>query len=149
MSQQPRVLFVCPHNANRSQIAAGYAEHLAAGRVRVASAGPSPAEGLNPVAVQAMAEDGIDISHVQPALLTDQTVEDADVIITLGCAAAVPAVDGKRFEDWTLTDPAGRDLDSLRPLRDEIKHRVEGLLAVMPRHVGRDRATTRSDVVDE
>ena len=132
MSQTPTVLFVCPHNANRSQMAAGYAQHLAEGRAHVVSAGPTPADGLNPVAVKAMAEDGIDISHVQPALLTDQTVEDADVIITLGCADAVPATEGKRFEDWTLTDPAGRDLESLRPMRDEIKHRVEGLLASLP-----------------
>lgn len=129
MSQTPTVLFVCPHNANRSQMAAGYAQRLAGGRVQVVSAGTAPAEGLNPVAVQAMAEDGIDISQVQPALLTDQAVEDADVIVTLGCADAVPAAEGKRFEDWTLTDPAGRDLDSLRPLRDEIKQRVEELLA--------------------
>ena len=128
MSQNPTVLFVCPHNANRSQIAAGYAQHLAGDRVRVVSAGPTPADALNPVAVQAMAEDGIDISQVQPAALTDETVDSADVVITLGCADAVPAVEGKRFEDWTLTDPAGRDLDSLRPMRDEIKGRVQGLL---------------------
>lgn len=128
MSQHPAVLFVCPHNANRSQIAAGYAQHLAGERVEVVSAGPSPSETMNPVAVEAMAEEGIDISKVVPALLTDDMVRDADVVITLGCADAVPSTDGTRFEDWTLTDPAGRDLDSLRPLRDEIKGRVEGLL---------------------
>jgi arsenate reductase len=129
MSENPTVLFVCPHNANRSQIAAGYAQHLGGDRVQVVSAGPTPADGLNPVAVEVMAEDGIDISQVQPALLTDRTIQDADVVITLGCADAVPAVQGKRFEDWALTDPAGRDLDSLRPMRDEIRQRVELLLA--------------------
>ena len=128
MSEKPTVLFVCPHNANRSQIAAGYAEHLADGRVNVVSAGPSPAEALNPVAVEAMAEEGIDISRVRPALLTDRTIEDADIVVTLGCADAVPVAHGKRFEDWTLTDPAGRDLDSIRPMREEIKQRVERLL---------------------
>lgn len=93
------------------------------------SAGPSPAERLNPVAVEAMAEEGIDISHLEPALLTDDTIAGADVVITLGCADAVPKSAGKRFEDWTLTDPASRDLDSLRALRNEIKARVEVLLA--------------------
>lgn len=132
MSQTPTVLFVCAHNANRSQIAAGYAQHLGGDGVHVVSAGPTPADALNPVAVQAMAEDGIDISRVQPALLTDRTVEDADVVITLGCADAVRAPEGKRVEDWILTDPAGRDLDSLRPMRDEIRQRVEGLLDTLP-----------------
>jgi arsenate reductase (thioredoxin) len=129
MSEQTTILFVCPHNANRSQIAAGYTQHLSDGRVNVRSAGPAPAERLNPVAVEAMAEEGIDISQIEPALLTDQVIQDADVIITLGCADAVPPQSGKRFEDWTLADPAGRDLDSLRPMRDEIKQRVEELLA--------------------
>lgn len=129
MTDKPTVLFVCAHNANRSQIAAGYAQQLAGDRVRVVSAGPTPADRLNPVAVEAMAEEGIDISEVRPARLTEQVVDSADVVITLGCADAVPPTDGKRFEDWTLTDPAGRDLDSLRPMRDEIRQRVEGLLA--------------------
>lgn len=131
MSQKPTVLFVCPHNANRSPMAAGYAQHLAEGRVEVRSAGPAPAEALNPVAVQAMADEGIDISQVDPQLLTEQLVADSDVVITLGCADAVPTRAGARFEDWTLTDPAGRDIDSLRPLRDEIKQRVEGLIATL------------------
>ena len=131
MTSQPTVLFVCPHNANRSQMAAGYAQHLAGGRIAVLSAGPTPAEKLNPVAVTAMAEEGIDISRVEPALLTDETVQEADVVVTLGCADAVPTVAGKRFEEWTLTDPAGRDLESLRPLREEIRQRVEGLLATL------------------
>jgi len=123
------VLFVCPPNANRSQIAAGYAEQLAKGSVRVVSAGPTPADGLNPVAVAAMAEQGIDISQVQPALLTPQTINAADVIITLGCADAIPLTARKRVEDWTLTEPTGRDLPALRALRDEIQQRVESLLA--------------------
>ena len=128
MSHKPTVLFVCPHNANRSQIAAGYAQQLADGRVDVRSAGPTPAEGLNPVAVELMAEDGVDISQVTPQLLTEEAVRDADVVITLGCSDAVPPTDGKRFEDWALADPGGRDLESLRPMRDEIKRRVEALL---------------------
>lgn len=131
MDQRPTVLFVCPHNANRSQIAAGYAEHLGRGRVEVRSAGPTPAERLNPVAVEAMAEEGIDISAVEPAPLTDEVISGADVVITLGCADAVPARDGKRFEDWTFAEPQGRDLESLRPLREEIRQRVEGLLMTL------------------
>lgn len=129
MSPRPTVLFVCPHNANRSQIAAGYAEQLAGGKVQVVSAGPTPAGGLNPIAIAAMAEDDIDISQVQPALLTERTIDGADVIITLGCADAIPATPGKRVEDWTLTEPTGRDLQALRPLRNEIRQRVETLLA--------------------
>jgi arsenate reductase len=131
MSSRTTILFVCPHNANRSQIAAGYAQHQAEGDVVVTSAGPYPAERLNPVAVDAMAEEGIDISRLRPALLTEETIACADVVITLGCADAVPATTGKRVEDWTLTDPSGRDLDSLRPMRNEIKARVEGLLATL------------------
>lgn len=129
MSQRPTVLFVCPHNANRSQMAAGYAQHLAEGRLDVRSAGPTPAEALNPVAVKAMAEEGIDISRVDPQLLTEQLVADSDVVITLGCADAVTARPGLRSEDWTLTDPGGRDIDSVRRVRDGIKQRVEGLIA--------------------
>ena len=129
MSRTPRVLFVCPHNANRSQMAAAYLEHVARGRVEVLSAGPTPADRLNPVAVAAMAEDGIDIAHLRPQPLTEQVIADADVVITLGCSDVVPHRPGKRFDDWTLTDPAGRDLASIRPMREEIKRRVEGLLA--------------------
>jgi arsenate reductase len=129
MSQTPTVLFVCPHNANRSQMAAGYAQHLAEGRLQVRSAGPTPADALNPVAVQAMAEEGIDLSRVEPQSLTEQLVDDSHVVITLGCADAVPARPGKRYEDWILADPAGRDIDSLRPMRDEIRERVEVLIA--------------------
>lgn len=128
MSQKPTVLFVCPHNANRSQMAAGFAQHLAKGQVEVWSAGPTPADRLNPVAVQVMAEEGIDISLVEPQLLTDRLVDDADVVITLGCADAVDAPPGKRSEDWMLTDPTGRDIDSVRPMRDQIKQRVERLI---------------------
>lgn len=125
----PTLLFVCPHNANRSQIAAAYARHLARGRFEAKSAGPTPADRLNPVAVQAMAEEGIDISQVDPQLLTEQLVDASDVVITLGCANAVPARPTARLEDWTLADPVGRDLDSVRPMRDQIKRRVEGLIA--------------------
>lgn len=129
MSQRPTVLFVCPHNANRSQMAAGYAQQLAEGRLDVRSAGPTPAEALNPLAVEAMAEEGIDISRVDPQLLTEQLVADSDVVITLGCADAVTARPELRSEDWSLTDPGGRDIDSVRRVRDGIKQRVEGLIA--------------------
>jgi protein-tyrosine-phosphatase len=128
MSHNPTVLFVCPHNANRSQMAAAYLRHSAEGRVAVLSAGPTPADRLNPIAVEAMAEDGINIADVQPQLLTSEVIDDADVIVTLGCADAAPAQPGKRFEDWTLADPAGRDLAAMRPMREEIKQRVQGLL---------------------
>ena len=129
MSPETTVLFVCAHNANRSQIAAGYAHQLAQGRLNVVSAGSTPAERLNPVAVEVMAEDGIDISHVQPALLTHEVVSSATVIITLGCLDAITDAGGKRHEDWVLPDPTGRGPDSLRPLRNEIKSRVEDLVA--------------------
>ncbi len=125
----PSVLFVCVHNAGRSQMAAGYLQHLAGGRIEVYSAGSQPAEGINPVAVAVMAEDGIDIAGEQPKILTDSAVEQADVVITMGCGDACPYFPGKRYEDWTLDDPAGQGIEAVRPIRDEIRARVELLVA--------------------
>jgi protein-tyrosine-phosphatase len=125
---RPTVLFVCVHNAGRSQMAAGYLEHLAGDRIEVLSAGSQPAEQVNPVAVAAMAEEGIDIAAQQPKLLTDAAVEVADVVVTMGCGDACPFFPGKRYEDWVLDDPAGQDLAAVRPIRDEIRARVEALV---------------------
>ena len=126
---RPTVLFVCVHNAGRSQVAAGYLQHLAGDRIAVFSAGSQPAEGVNPVAVAAMAEEGIDIAAEQPKLLTGSTVELADVVVTMGCGDECPYVPGKRYEDWELDDPAGQDIDGVRPIRDEIRARIEALIA--------------------
>jgi protein-tyrosine-phosphatase len=128
-SSRPSVLFVCVHNAGRSQMAAGYLRALAGDRVEVRSAGSEPGNALNPVAVQAMAEDGIDISAGSPALLTTEAVQESDVVITMGCGDTCPVFPGKRYEDWELTDPAGRPIDEVRPIRDEIKERVRALIA--------------------
>jgi protein-tyrosine-phosphatase len=125
----PTVLFVCVHNAGRSQIAAGYLQHLAGDRVRVFSAGSAPADSINPGAVTAMAEEGIDITHNTPELLDLETVRDSDVVITMGCGDACPIFPGKRYEDWVLEDPAGQGIDAIRVIRDEIKARVTELLA--------------------
>lgn len=125
----PAVLFVCVHNAGRSQMAAGYLRHLAGDRVEVFSAGSEPAEHVNPVAVQAMAEAGIDITGEQPKVLTTDSVRHADVVITMGCGDACPVFPGKRYEDWELTDPAGQPLDAVRPIRDDIRRRVATLVA--------------------
>ena len=125
----PTVLFVCVHNAGRSQMAAGYLRELAGGRVEVLSAGSEPADRLNPIAVQAMAEEGIDIAANTPAILTTEAVRESDVVITMGCGDTCPIFPGKRYEDWDLTDPAGRPIEEVRPIRDEIKRRVEALLA--------------------
>ena len=125
----PTVLFVCVHNAGRSQMAAGYLRELAGGRVEVLSAGSEPADRLNPIAVQAMAEEGIDIAANTPAILTTEAVRESDVVITMGCGDTCPIFPGKRYEDWDLTDPAGRSIEEVRPIRDEIKRRVEALLA--------------------
>lgn len=125
----PTVLFVCVHNAGRSQMAAGYLRELAGDRVTVLSAGSEPASSINPVAVAAMAEEGIDIAGRQPTVLTTDAVRESDVVITMGCGDACPVFPGKRYEDWELADPAGLDLDAVRPIRDEIKARVERLLA--------------------
>jgi arsenate reductase (thioredoxin) len=124
----PTVLFVCVHNAGRSQMAAGWLEALASGRVRVRSAGSMPADQINPMAVAAMAEVGIDIASNQPKVLTDGAVQDSDVVITMGCGDACPFYPGKRYEDWKLDDPAGQGLEAVRPIRDEIRGRVEALL---------------------
>ncbi|RYB89434.1 arsenate reductase ArsC [Nocardioides glacieisoli] len=125
----PTVLFVCVHNAGRSQMAAGWLRHLAGDRVEVLSAGSAPAGSINPVAVEAMAEVGIDIAGQQPKLLSDAAVEQSDVVITMGCGDACPFYPGTRYEDWALDDPAGQGIDAVRPIRDEIKGRVEALIA--------------------
>ena len=125
----PAVLFVCIHNAGRSQMAAGFASTLGAGRVRVLSAGSEPADQINPVAVAAMAEVGIDIAGAQPRVLAVDDVRASDVVITMGCGDACPVFPGKRYEDWELTDPAGLPLGEVRPIRDDIESRVRGLLA--------------------
>ena len=128
MTDKPSVLFVCIHNAGRSQMAAGYLRHLAEGRIEVRSAGSAPAHGINPAAVQAMAEEGIDISAEQPKILTPEAVEESDVVVTMGCGDTCPFYPGKRYEDWTLDDPAGQGVDAVRPIRDEIRRRVEQLI---------------------
>ncbi len=127
-TETPTVLFVCVHNAGRSQMAAGWLSALGSGRVGVLSAGSMPAEQINPVAVEAMAEVGIDIASQQPKVLTDDAVQESDVVITMGCGDACPIYPGKRYEDWTLEDPAGQGIESVRPIRDEIRGRVEELL---------------------
>ncbi|MFN4000657.1 arsenate reductase ArsC [Microcella sp.] len=126
---QPTVLFVCVHNAGRSQMAAGYLQHLAGDRVTVLSAGSEPRDQINPVAIEAMAEEGIDIANNVPKILTVQSVVDSDVVITMGCGDACPIFPGKRYEDWELDDPAGQGIDSVRVIRDDIKRRVEALVA--------------------
>ena len=128
MSDLPSVLFVCVHNAGRSQMAAGFLTHLAAGQVEVRSAGSMPAEKVNPVAVAAMAEVGIDIAAETPKILTVDAVESSTVVITMGCGDACPVFPGIRYEDWKLPDPAGQGIDAVRPIRDEIRTRVEALL---------------------
>jgi arsenate reductase (thioredoxin) len=131
MSETPTVLFVCVHNAGRSQMAAGYLRALGGDRVRVLSAGSEPAASLNPVAVAAMAEEGIDIAGEQPALLATDDVRASDVVITMGCGDACPIFPGKRYEDWELADPAGRGIDEVRAIRDDIRARIEALLATL------------------
>lgn len=129
MSDKPSVLFVCAHNAGRSQMAAGYVNHLAGGRIEVRSAGSEPADKINPVAVQAMAEEGIDIAAEQPKILSNEAVRASDLVITMGCGDTCPYYPGKRYEDWNLDDPAGQDLNHVRPIRDEIRRRVEHLIS--------------------
>ena len=126
---RPSVLFVCVHNAGRSQMAAGYLEHLAGGRIEVRSAGSEPADQINPAAVAAMAEDGIDITAASPTILTTDAVCASDVVITMGCGDTCPVFPGKRYEDWELSDPAGQGLEAVRPIRDEIKQRITALVA--------------------
>ena len=128
-SAKPSVLFVCVHNAGRSQMAAGFMTHLGQGRVEVLSAGSAPKDSINPIAVEAMAEIGIDISHNSPKVITTDAVEQSDAVITMGCGDVCPFYPGKRYEDWVLDDPAGQGIESVRVIRDEIKARVEALLA--------------------
>ncbi|MCU1557316.1 MAG: heat-shock protein HtpX [Microbacteriaceae bacterium] len=129
MTEKPTVLFVCVHNAGRSQMAAGYMTALSQGAVEVLSAGSEPKDQINPVAVAAMAEDGIDIAANVPKILTTEAVKDSDVVITMGCGDTCPIFPGKRYEDWELDDPAGQSIEDVRPIRDEIKARIEALLA--------------------
>lgn len=127
--QKPSVLFVCVHNAGRSQMAAGYLRHLAGDRIEVRSAGSMPADQINPTAVAAMLEEGIDITTEQPKVLTTEAVQASDVVITMGCGDACPFFPGKRYEDWKLDDPAGHGIDAVRPIRDDIKLRITNLIS--------------------
>ena len=127
-STTPTVLFVCVHNAGRSQMAAGYLRHLAGDRVQVLSAGSEPKDQINPIAVEAMAEEGIDIAGNTPKVLTTEAVRESDVVITMGCGDACPIFPGKRYEDWQLDDPAGQGIESVRVIRDDIKARIAALL---------------------
>ena len=129
MTEKPSVLFVCIHNAGRSQMAAAYLQHLGQGHIDVRSAGSVPADQVNPAAVAAMLEQGIDMSAEQPKMLTDAAVQDSDVVITMGCGDTCKYYPGKRYEDWFLDDPAGQGVDSVRPIRDEIRRRVEVLIS--------------------
>ncbi|MEV0327051.1 arsenate reductase ArsC [Micromonospora echinospora] len=133
MTDKPSVLFVCVHNAGRSQMAAAWLRHLAGDTVEVRSAGSAPADQINPAAVDAMREVGIDITDQTPARLTRETAEASDVIITMGCGDACPVFPGRRYEDWKLTDPAGQPLDVVRQVRDDIRTRVVELLASLER----------------
>lgn len=137
---KPSVLFVCVHNAGRSQMAAGYLRHLAGDRIEVRSAGSIPADQINPVAVDAMREEGIDITGESPKVLTTEAVQESDVVITMGCGDACPFFPGKRYEDWALLDPAGQGIDAVRPIRDDIKGRIEALIASLEREP--DTSTT-------
>ena len=128
-SAKPTVLFVCVHNAGRSQMAAGFMRTLGADRVEVLSAGSAPKDSINPIAVQAMREVGIDISNNTPKILTPKAVQESDAVITMGCGDACPFYPGKRYEDWVLDDPAGQGIESVRVIRDDIKKRVEQLLS--------------------
>ena len=128
MSDTPAVLFLCVHNAGRSQMAAGWLRHLAGDRIRVFSGGSAPADSINPSAVAAMSERGIDIADQHPQPWTDETVGAADVIVSMGCGDACPVLPGKRYLDWELEDPAGQGVDAVRPIRDDIEQRVRGLM---------------------
>ncbi|GEL48157.1 arsenate reductase [Cellulomonas hominis] len=128
MSERPSAMFVCVHNAGRSQMAAGLMTALSGGKVEVRSAGSAPADSINPVAVEAMAELGIDITDQKPKILTPDAVQASDVVITMGCGDACPFFPGVRYEDWELEDPAGKDIETVRRVRDDIRGRVEALL---------------------
>ena len=137
MTSTPEVLFVCVHNAGRSQMAAGWLRHLAGDSVEVRSAGSIPGDRVNPAAVEAMAEVGIDISDQRPKVLTTDAVEASDVVITMGCGDACPIFPGKRYEDWDLADPAGQGIEAVRPIRDDIKARIEQLVSeLLPASTG-------------
>ena len=125
----PSVLFVCVHNAGRSQMAAGFLRAIAGDRIEVRSAGSMPADQINPIAVEAMHEVGVDITAEQPKALTTEAVQASDVVITMGCGDACPFFPGKRYEDWKLDDPAGQGIDAVRPIRDDIRARIEALVA--------------------
>ncbi|WP_336646311.1 arsenate reductase ArsC [Microbacterium sp. USHLN186] len=133
MTERPIVLFVCVHNAGRSQMAAGFLQHVAGERIDVRSAGSAPRDVVNPVAIEAMAEVGIDIAAGEPKLLTVDSVQQADVVITMGCGDACPIFPGKRYEDWQLDDPAGQSIEAVRPIRDEIRRRVDELIISLKR----------------
>jgi arsenate reductase len=143
MSDKPSVLFVCVHNAGRSQMAAGWLRHLAGDAVEVRSAGSEPADRINPVAVQAMREVGIDITDQTPKKLAYEAAQDSDVIITMGCGDACPVFPGKRYEDWHLDDPAGLDVEAVRPIRDEVERRIRGLLDQLEIPAGKHRRSPR------
>lgn len=128
MSVNPTVLFVCVHNAGRSQMAAGFMQSLSEGKVKVLSAGSAPKESINPIAVEVMSEVGIDIANNQPKILTNEAVQESDVVITMGCGDACPFYPGKRYEDWILSDPAGQSIEKVREIRDEIEKKVKELL---------------------
>ncbi|MFC7595324.1 arsenate reductase ArsC [Terrabacter sp. GCM10028922] len=137
---RPSVLYVCVHNAGRSQMAAAYTHHLSGGAVEVRSAGSTPADAVNPAVRDAMLEEGIDISAETPKILTTEAVQASDVVITMGCGDTCAIFPGKRYEDWELADPAGQGVDAVRPIRDEIKDRVRTLLSelgVQPVELGR------------
>ena len=129
MTHKPTVLFVCIHNAGRSQMAAGYLRHLGEGRIDVLSAGSAPAQSINPAVREAMLEEGIDLSAEKRKILTTEAVKASDVVVTMGCGDTCPYYPGKRYEDWVLPDPAGQGVDAVRPIRDEIKARVTTLIA--------------------
>jgi protein-tyrosine-phosphatase len=129
VTHKPTVLFVCIHNAGRSQMAAGYLRHLGEGRIDVLSAGSAPADSINPAVRDAMLEEGIDLSAEKPKILTTEAVIASDVVVTMGCGDTCPFYPGKRYEDWVLQDPAGQGIDAVRPIRDEIKARVTALIA--------------------
>ena len=129
MTDKPSVLFVCVHNAGRSQMAAAYLRELGGGRIEVRSAGSAPGDAVNPAAVAAMAEEGIDMSDQTPKILTTDAVQASDVVITMGCGDTCPIYPGKRYEDWALDDPAGQGVEAVRPIRDEIRRRIEVLIS--------------------
>jgi protein-tyrosine-phosphatase len=129
MAEKPTVLFVCVHNAGRSQMAAGYLQYLAGDRIEVMSSGSAPKDQINPVAAEVMLEEGIDISQNEPKILTDEQVQASDVVITMGCGDACKFYPGKRYEDWELEDPAGKDVDTVRVIRNDIRQRIEKLIS--------------------